>query len=742
MSSISQFPLGGDGVCGNLFYYLWCKDEDDVGPNINIPDTIIYMYCQPAYWYFTSRDRQIRKKNRANLTVAKIEAAFTRSKSGSDIVAYFLSTVPHKDGTSETTIEYFNAKTLHDFLYSRQKVNNGILQKFVEPKGVRNAMIRSIWSPKVCLLERRVNIRKLNDLRFDMYERAVTYEGVEVNSKAAPVRGTFLPTKVQMLNDAVVSHTAEVSFHKYKINRMVLNFKTDSEDRLWLLWASSIRLEGAPTGVNTDLGPINIDMNIKVPKSVRLSASTAFNTPVALRRTFTCPSCVDTIEPHKKCNVNYKTIIKQYEQALYNHAQSITDTDEYAFAVPELNITDPITLHKNKVGLGTFSWDSIDNSIKPVVIPPVISAVHPKLGVEDYLRYRRDPLFLFKHTAVCESCFLAYADIAVAEMEQPLLMPGTHSSISSSGSIRRSKSLSISQMRRRRGNSKLQRSQIKLSGRKNVLRSKSETRRDDTPEKFSTPGKMPEGMPPDILQFDKDLGRSAPGLATFSRIDLDTLPEDQRDSVIRKRAGSVQEAPGSAFGAEDHMPQSESQVNVRIPPKSDPLYHVVKTEKDISIAPSYKLPELRGSQNEQRKLNQISRLSSGGSKMGSRRSRKMAPYSSAQTLKHANGTMIIRARASLTRDSKRKSGQSTRRSSGRRKDSSRYSGDEGVEGYEDVADISNLSESALEHRNFLMETLKQVKRQLEVPETLLVGQDDYDDDDPTKNIGYNEVHEI
>lgn len=28
------------------------------------------------------------------------------------------------------------------------------------------------------------------------------------------------------------------------MNRIVLNFKIDPEDRIWLLWASSIRLEG------------------------------------------------------------------------------------------------------------------------------------------------------------------------------------------------------------------------------------------------------------------------------------------------------------------------------------------------------------------------------------------------------------------------------------------------------------------------------------------------------------------
>lgn len=38
----------------------------------------------------------------------------------------------------ETTIEYLTEDTFREFLYQRTKVNNGVLQKFVEPKGIHN----------------------------------------------------------------------------------------------------------------------------------------------------------------------------------------------------------------------------------------------------------------------------------------------------------------------------------------------------------------------------------------------------------------------------------------------------------------------------------------------------------------------------------------------------------------------------------------------------------------------------
>ena len=96
--SVTSYPLEGDGVISNLFHFLWCKDEFDNGPKINIPDTIIYKYRQPAVWYFTSKkDGQIKKKSKINLTNVKIEEAFTRNTNGSDIVGYYLCLPENRD---------------------------------------------------------------------------------------------------------------------------------------------------------------------------------------------------------------------------------------------------------------------------------------------------------------------------------------------------------------------------------------------------------------------------------------------------------------------------------------------------------------------------------------------------------------------------------------------------------------------------------------------------------------------
>ncbi len=61
-------------------------------------------------------------------------------------------------------------------------MNDGILQRFVVPKEAKNSVIRCVWTPHFCLFERRTNRLPLNDLRFDYYERACTYEGKDYYS--------------------------------------------------------------------------------------------------------------------------------------------------------------------------------------------------------------------------------------------------------------------------------------------------------------------------------------------------------------------------------------------------------------------------------------------------------------------------------------------------------------------------------------------------------------------------------
>lgn len=46
-----------------------------------------------------------------------------------------------------------------------------------------------------------------------------------------------------------------------------------------------------------------------------------------------------------------------------------------------------------------------------LVIPPMLRHLHPKLSANVYQRYRKDPLFLYKTSLVCEDCYLVFAEV-------------------------------------------------------------------------------------------------------------------------------------------------------------------------------------------------------------------------------------------------------------------------------------------------------------------------------------------
>ena len=66
-------------------------------------------------------------------------------------------------------------------MYNREKVDNGILQKFIEPKGTCNMMLRGVWSPKIVLCERRESLRRLTDSNYSLYELVISTKSCFAN---------------------------------------------------------------------------------------------------------------------------------------------------------------------------------------------------------------------------------------------------------------------------------------------------------------------------------------------------------------------------------------------------------------------------------------------------------------------------------------------------------------------------------------------------------------------------------
>ena len=92
MSSKQTVDLHGDGLVENLFHFIWSKDcLFKTGPKVFIPDTIIYRFEQPAFWYFSSKKNgTVMRKNKKNLCNDQIENKFLKQVSPSGIVAVYI----------------------------------------------------------------------------------------------------------------------------------------------------------------------------------------------------------------------------------------------------------------------------------------------------------------------------------------------------------------------------------------------------------------------------------------------------------------------------------------------------------------------------------------------------------------------------------------------------------------------------------------------------------------------------
>eukprot|EP00824_Muranothrix_gubernata_P002804 TRINITY_DN1338_c0_g1_i3.p1 TRINITY_DN1338_c0_g1~~TRINITY_DN1338_c0_g1_i3.p1 ORF type:complete len:354 (-),score=65.34 TRINITY_DN1338_c0_g1_i3:556-1617(-) len=315
---MASFGLEGDGVIDSFFQLLWQKNSRlESCPSVLLPDTVVYKYRHPAYWYFTSAvDGQLKKKSRGNLANNKINESFiaSRGNATSEIVSYYISV--HQSKTERNAvIEFLDAKGLHDFLFNRDKIDNGFIQKFVEPKGARNSMIRAVWSPQVFMLERRVNKHSLFDRRFDVYDRAVTFEGPENRSEYTPVTAKRLVDRIETICLNVVGHIAQTTSQRVRISRMILNFKMDPDENLWFMFCSSLRLEDK----FSKEGPEPLDLSFKfisakdwVPPPTRKAQLP----PVVKERLFECPNCKSCAGSDARCEITYKAAIIHYNPPL------------------------------------------------------------------------------------------------------------------------------------------------------------------------------------------------------------------------------------------------------------------------------------------------------------------------------------------------------------------------------------------------------------------------------------------
>ncbi len=336
--------LEGDGVIENIYHLLWTKDSIfGTDPNVLIPHTVIYKYQKPCYWYFSSKeDEKLKKKSSSKLTNEHIREVFMKKISKSGIVAYYIYKkyaykskydVDNLKVYADTTgiiksgsdvkeglyvVEYFDREKFDDFLKNKMTYDDGILQKFEDPKGEHNFTIRLVWSPKLCIFEKNTNLRKIYDTKFNMYERAVTYDGEEFQTSTEGIKGDNIPDRIEKIGMNIASHIANITLERIKIVRMVLNFKISKEDKILFLWCSSLRIDNTidKKKENTESRHKEHDVDkirLHVPDTINLFKFSNTNKPIIPQKDSVCLNCDFKVESYKLYEISFRTLIESHE---------------------------------------------------------------------------------------------------------------------------------------------------------------------------------------------------------------------------------------------------------------------------------------------------------------------------------------------------------------------------------------------------------------------------------------------
>lgn len=375
---------------------------------------------QVQYWFFTSKvNGQILKKRRANSNAREILEAWGKKirKHPCDLFAYTMHSEEMDGGThgihqdhreGKTTVEGHSFATLRE-LFKGKKHSNGIVQRFVLPKGGKNTVIKAAWSPSMCLVERRVNVHGVTDKRVPMGDRLVTFEGPEHLSESMPLApAALLGRKVQFLCNSVAQHVLEVTQGHCRIASMVLHFKVDEDNKLWLLFCSSLRLAGRASGLARN--SINLSPNFEVyQKKTTVIQGGKGTRSILVPELVECPGCSALCSLTTLCQVTFKAAIQAHRKAHRQPAAS--ENQRVAFVA------------RAGAGLeevGGQGWEA------PGPVPPLLLKAYGDISPASFRILQSDPTFLYRHADVCEKCCLEITSVSIADLEteNPSAFPG------------------------------------------------------------------------------------------------------------------------------------------------------------------------------------------------------------------------------------------------------------------------------------------------------------------------------
>jgi len=267
-------------------------------------------------------------------------------------------------------------------MLQKAKPSAGILIKFVEPKNNRNATIQVTWSPRFCLLQRRINIHNINETAIAIYDRLVTFEGPEHLSVLESITSPTLASDIQKLCKNIAGHIKKITNNKMEITKMCLHFKIDPWERIWLLYTTGLQVNERNLDSIKPLFCFSKEPLLEIPKRKRLFS-------------------------HKKIQRDRDQEKKIVQEQLANHNAICINCDEFApvHLLHDFSYLKVIQCHKLSKYIKISSnekefEDCIDE------VPEIIRKIYPNLSYLKFITMAKDLSWLQETVKLCEGCYL------------------------------------------------------------------------------------------------------------------------------------------------------------------------------------------------------------------------------------------------------------------------------------------------------------------------------------------------
>jgi len=393
-----------------LFFHLWKKNPETLlpCPNIYIAETILFRWAQPYFWYYTAKDGLLVRKTKEKVLLQQIEESFLSNVPKSEIVACTMTSYedPLLKTQEKIEFEYLDVQSFHNFLFQREKPLNIIVQKFIEPKNNKNSMIKVSWTPQFCLFFRKTNLYDMNNTKVPIANRLVTFEGMEHFSHSDSIASPILASELEQTCLNIVKHVFAVTGGNIQISKMVLYFKLDDKNRLWLLFCTGLKLREK---LNTQGGAVQ-KKKAERPLSPIMVISTRKD------------------DNHQKQQVPSQYLLEDQVNQANADACLRCGREDLLYDVKMKLLTE----YEEKVMKGVIKPDEKEEDIEQSLenennksprsrvegVPKFMTRLYPNITNERYKKLRKNVSLMNMDVKVCEDCYLLVTSSLLENLEE------------------------------------------------------------------------------------------------------------------------------------------------------------------------------------------------------------------------------------------------------------------------------------------------------------------------------------